>query len=248
MPTSPISAVLVAACYFSAVALESPKGSCGMTPSPDCVNDMGSCGNACCAAEFASSLKAASLFDKIAAYLKTGGADGLFNYTGGAGGLSLATPEGPWTAIFQGAHTTFKQRYVDTIDFAIRQPPGGGSMVRMFSISNVAGALGDMGQNRRTVALLGSELGLGRMDVLFGCGTAPSLPAVSEAEEMWEVPAHAIPAVAARQSINLVSSPANKLFNIILVCLACGGVFLAGVVAGSKMTCNPPSTEPLLTA
>jgi len=198
MPISYTSALFITACYCNVAALENPEASCGMTPSPDCLNDMGSCGNACCAAEFPSSLESSSLFNKIAAYLKTGGADGLFNYTGGAGGLSLATPDGSWTSIFQGTHTTFKARYMDTINFAIRKLPGFGSTVRIFSISNIAGALGDMGQNRRTVSLLGSELGLGPMAVLFGCGATPSLPAVSETGDMWKDTAFANPSVAAK--------------------------------------------------
>lgn len=157
-----------------------------MTPSANCLNDMASCGNACCAAEFPSSLGPEGLFRNVTAYLESGGKDGLFNYTGGTGGLKIATQEGPWTATFQGTHTTFKARYVDTINFAIRQLPQGGSTVRVFSISNIAGALGDMGQNRRTVSLLGSELGLGPMDVLFGCGATPSLPALAETGDMWK--------------------------------------------------------------
>mmetsp|Transcript_82866 Transcript_82866/g.208776 ORF Transcript_82866/g.208776 Transcript_82866/m.208776 type:complete len:394 (-) Transcript_82866:214-1395(-) len=197
MPVALSSVLFIAGC-LSAAAVESPEASCGMTPSPDCLNDMGSCGNACCAAEFPSSLDFAPLFDKITVYLKAGGADGLFNYTGGASGLSLATPDGAWTTICQGTHTTFKKRYIDTINFAIRKLPEGGSIVRMFSISNTAGALGDMGQNRRTVSLLGRELGLGPMAVLFGCGASPSLPAVSETGDMWKAPALANPAVAAK--------------------------------------------------
>eukprot|EP00413_Alexandrium_margalefii_P029003 CAMPEP_0204576428 /NCGR_PEP_ID=MMETSP0661-20131031/41755_1 /ASSEMBLY_ACC=CAM_ASM_000606 /TAXON_ID=109239 /ORGANISM="Alexandrium margalefi, Strain AMGDE01CS-322" /LENGTH=397 /DNA_ID=CAMNT_0051585175 /DNA_START=47 /DNA_END=1240 /DNA_ORIENTATION=- len=187
------SALALAACRIAAAAAAtpSPLASCGATASPDCVNDMGSCGNACCGAEFPSSLEPTRLLSEITAYLESGGADGLFEYKGGAGGLSLATPDGPWTAILQGTHSTFKKPYVDTVDFAIRMLPQGGSAVRIFSISNVAGALGDMGQNRRTVSLLGRELGLGPMAVLFGCGASPSLPALAETGDMWKAPAPA---------------------------------------------------------
>merc|ERR1719277_923212 len=171
--------VLLIGLGIFAWASESPKGSCGAESSPECLNDMGSCGNACCAAEFASSSSPPEVYNKIVAYLKSGGSDGLFKSTGGAAGLELATPDGAWTAIFQGMHTTFKARYNDTVNFAILRKGDGSSVVRVFSISNVAGALGDEGQNRRTVSMLAEAVGLGPMSVLFGCGAAPSLPALS---------------------------------------------------------------------
>jgi len=243
MPFSYTSALFMTACLFSAVALESPEVSCGMTASPDCLNDMGSCGNACCAAEFPSSLVSASLFNKIAVYLKSGGADGLFNYSGGTGGLSIATPDGSWSSIFQGTHTTFKKRYIDTINFAIRKLPGSGSTVRIFSISSIAGALGDMGQNRRTVSFLGSELGLGPMAVLFGCGGTPSLPAVSETGDMWNQQA-----ASKQRPVGLMSPSPQASFNIVLLMFIACGVFFAGMVVGSKITFSYPKTEPLLVA
>jgi len=231
---------------FVAAAMESPEASCGMTPSADCLNDMGSCGNACCAAEFSSNSNAASLFDAITKYLKTGGSDGLFNYTGGSGGLSIATPDGAWTTIFQGRHTTFKARYVDTINFAIRELPHGGSIVRMFSISDVSGALGDMGQNRRTVSVLGSKLGLGPMAVLFGCGASPSLPAVSGKGVMWTANALATPLVAAQKQQSIEENFRGTSIFIALF-IACG-LFIAGVIVGSKISCKYSKTEPLLAA
>jgi len=157
---------------------ESPVGSCGVTPNADCVNDMGSCGNACCSAEFKTSMGVGEAFEALQSYLEDGGADGLFAYVGGSGGLNIPAAQGStWDSIFQGTHTTIKARYVDTLDFAIRSAKDGGSTVRAFSISNIAGALGDEGQNRRTISLMGQDLGLGSMKVLFGCGEGPSLPA-----------------------------------------------------------------------
>jgi hypothetical protein len=114
----------------------------------------------------------------LQSYLENGGADGLFAYVGGSGGLNMPAAHGStWDSIFQGTHTTIQARYVDTLDFAIRSAEDGGSTVRAFSISNIAGALGDEGQNRRTISLMGQDLGLGSMEVLFGCGEVPSLPA-----------------------------------------------------------------------
>lgn len=156
---------------------ESGVGSCGANMVPDCLNDMGSCGNACCAVEFETSQSVSEAYSSIAAYLKDGGSDGLFEYVGGSAGLGIdAAPGSVWDSIFQGVHTTFLARYRDTLDFAIRSAPGGKSIVRAFSISNIDGALGDEGQNRRTLTLLGSDVGLGKPTVLFGCGESPSLP------------------------------------------------------------------------
>jgi len=172
--------VLLLASLKAALAkkAESPIGSCGVTPNADCVNDMGSCGNACCSAEFKTSMGVGEAFEALQSYLEDGGADGLFAYVGGSGGLNIPASQGSiWDSIFQGTHTTIKARYVDTLDFAIRSAKDGGSTVRAFSISNIAGALGDEGQNRRTISLMGQDLGLGSMKVLFGCGEGPSLPA-----------------------------------------------------------------------
>lgn len=169
--------------FASAWAVESPAGSCGVSPSPECVNDMGSCGNACCAAEFEVPDSPEKVYADINNYLKSSGSDGLFELNGGTGGLNIPTPGGAWTSIFQGSHTTFKARYKDTLNFAVRKVLGGGSIVRMFSISDISGALGDMGQNRRTMSLLAEAVGLGQMKVLFGCGTAPSLPQAGTGEE-----------------------------------------------------------------
>lgn len=155
----------------------SAVGSCGAHASPDCVNDMGSCGNACCSAEFSVDETPGEVFNAITSYLQQGGSDGLFAYVGGAGGL--AGIPGDWTSIFQGKHQTYVNKYNDTLDFAVRPAPQGGSKVRVFSISDIAGALGDMGQNHRTVSLLGADLKLGAMTILFGCGSSPSVPASS---------------------------------------------------------------------
>jgi len=171
--------VLLLASLKAALAkkAESPIGSCGVTPNADCVNDMGSCGNACCSTEFKTSMGVEEAHKALQSYLEDGGVDGLFAYVGGSGGLNIPAAHGStWDSIFQGTHTTIQARYVDTLNFAIRSAKDGGSTVRAFSISGIAGALGDEGQNRRTISLMGQDLGLGSMEVLFGCGEVPSLP------------------------------------------------------------------------
>lgn len=230
-----VSTLVLAAMSLRLVSAgESPVGSCGVNSSPDCLNDMGSCGNACCAAEFKSGKSAATLFDEITSYLKGGGSDGLFGSKGGAGGLDIANPEGAWTAIFQGTHTTFKARYVDTLNFAVRQnlDVDAGSVVRVFSISDIAGALGDMGQNRRTVSLMASDLDLGDMHVLFGCGTSPSLPSVAAQSVAHEM----LGAVGVASTSNAFSL---VVFGIMMTLLALG----AGLIIGRSLEARKASKE-----
>lgn len=226
-----VSTLVLAAMTLCCVhAGEIPTGSCGAHSSPDCLNDMGSCGNACCAAEFKSEKSAATLFDEITSYLKESGSDGLFGSNGGAAGLS-GLPGG-WTAIFQGTHTTFTKRYVDTLNFALRPnlAVDSGSVVRVFSISDIAGALGDMGQNRRTVSLMASDLDLGDMQVLFGCGTSPSLPtAKSVAHEMLG----AVGVASTSDAFSLV------VFGIMMTLLALG----VGLIIGRSLEARKASTE-----
>merc|ERR1712107_659116 len=100
-----------------------------------------------------------------------------------------------------------------------------------------------MGQNRRTVSLLGSKLGLGPMAVLFGCGASPSLPAVSQTIDTWKANALAKPLVAAqhRQVIE------ENFRSFVALFIACG-LFIAGVTVGSKISYKYSKTEPSLAA
>jgi hypothetical protein len=136
------------------------------------VIDTASCGNGCCSAQFTVDKKPQEVSYSVQAYLKSGGVDGLFGLVGAADAIAYQG----WYSILQGTHTTFIKKYNDTLNFAIRPLPQGGSMVRVFSISDIMGAIGDAGQNHRTVTLLGSALDLGPMTILFGCGAAPSYP------------------------------------------------------------------------
>jgi len=168
--------VLMAIRGISTCAASSPDGSCGANKAPECLNDMASCGNACCSAEFRPDLSPGEVFDSIKSYLESGGSDGLFSYVDkGLGGALPDGVPGGWKSIFQGKHQTFIKKYNDTLNFAVR--PG---VVRVFSISEISGALGDMGQNRRTVTMLAEDLKFGPMSVLFGCGSSPSIPIATE--------------------------------------------------------------------
>merc|ERR1719375_1959463 len=95
---------------------------------------MGSCGNACCAAEFTTDKTPAEVFAMMTKYLESGGSDGLFAYkTGGTAGLGISggAGEGTWDSIFQGTHTTFKMRYVDTVNL-VGSDLGFGPMTVLF--------------------------------------------------------------------------------------------------------------------
>lgn len=194
-----LAMVLLAFLYLLvAGASESPAGTClmGVPAVGDCTKaDMGSCGNACCEVEVTTTNPPAKEYEKLKTYLSSGGGDGLFAYVTGpdpeAGSnnppdnitsFSIATGTGSmWMYILKGKHTTFRKRFEDNLHIAIRTTPGGGAVVRMFSMSLVHGALGDGGQNYKTLAFLAQGAGLlvpGRSPApIWGCGiSASSMP------------------------------------------------------------------------
>jgi len=142
-----------------------------MFPSEECINDRGSCGNACCSVEYVVSASPEEASQQLTEYLSSGGLDGLFKLKGSQ---SLAQYSFPWDAIIQGTHTTYKLRYVDTLNFNIRPLGGNGSAIKAFAISSVAGALNDHGQNFRTLSIIGRGINVTKQKVLFGCGGGPS--------------------------------------------------------------------------
>jgi hypothetical protein len=100
-------------------------------------------------------------------YLKWGGADGSFTYsnTSDAAGhnpgddLRKYHIPGLFEYVFQGTHTT-TGGYKDTLNFWVKGfPPKTTATVRLFSISNIHGALGDHGQNYKTLQYLLDGLG-----------------------------------------------------------------------------------------
>ena len=75
--------------------------------------------------------------------------------------------------IFQGHHNT-SGGYVDTLNFNLK-PTADGHLLRMFSVSNIHGALGDSGQNYKTLAFILE----GRANtVIHGCGKGVVPPAL----------------------------------------------------------------------
>ena len=80
----------------------------------------------------------------------------------------------PYDYILQGTHST-PGGYVDTINANLKTMRGGGYVVlRLFSVSNIHGALGDNGQNYKTLDYLVttalSTYGKLGVQIVHGCG------------------------------------------------------------------------------
>mmetsp|Transcript_60257 Transcript_60257/g.111739 ORF Transcript_60257/g.111739 Transcript_60257/m.111739 type:complete len:269 (-) Transcript_60257:64-870(-) len=176
-----ILALGLTALVTHATAAESPLGSCGAHASEDCtMKDMGSCGNACCSMEFTTEFLPVEAASSLKSYLAKGGMDGLFRFTGES---DLSAFSIGWTWISQGTHTTYKERYIDTLDFNFRPDADGSTIVRAFSISDVAGALGDMGQNHRTLKIISDDLNWKSPTIKFGCGDGVPSSLLADARE-----------------------------------------------------------------
>jgi hypothetical protein len=144
-------------------------GTCGLAPTtdPDCSrHDMGSCGNACCGVEVEFAATASRLTELISRELARHGSDGSFKPAqtwgsffaldgGGCRDLRSST-ETANQLLCQATHTTSGQyRFEDTVN--IKMLPSvdqARTSVRFFSISNIAGALGDAGQNFKNIMLI----------------------------------------------------------------------------------------------
>uniref|UniRef100_A0A7S1WXY9 Uncharacterized protein n=1 Tax=Alexandrium catenella TaxID=2925 RepID=A0A7S1WXY9_ALECA len=163
---------------------QQPTGSstCGMTagkPKVDCDKpDMGSCGNACCALDVHLGMSPRDAYDAAAGFLSSGGGDGAYSLVNGTMPYGehpaddLTAMSMTWKYIFQGKHTTSGRGYVDTLDFNIRSDSPDSCVLRAFSISDIHGALGDAGQNYKTLAYMLKALGVDPAGaaLLYGCG------------------------------------------------------------------------------
>jgi len=142
--------------------------------------DFGSCGNACCAIDLPVSKPPKKVYEEIRRHLQSGGRDKSYGYVTGpdASGNNPIDqlPEGVPNSnryIFQGTHKTPKNGYVDVLNFAIREDEDdSGSIVRMFSSSGVHGALGDNGQNYKSLVALVEGVGYDKSKIIpiYGCG------------------------------------------------------------------------------
>ena len=108
--------------------------------------------------------------------LRKGGADGRFSLPpladgGGTGFNDLRRFGAPYDFIGQAVHVTAARGYRDTVNLAVTGESRG-ARLRAFSISDIGGALGDSGQNRRNIELLlqGIDVTPDAAKVVFGCG------------------------------------------------------------------------------
>ena len=142
--------------FFDLNRQASPS-TCGASPSkvPDCDKpDFGSCGNACCLAEIYLSSTPLQTYTDAKNALMSLQADGFSYVTGGDPNpgddlrpYNISKPEN-FKFIFQGRHAAPKYSgpNADILDFAVYEK-GSGSVLRMFSLSRIHGALGDAGQS-----------------------------------------------------------------------------------------------------
>mmetsp|Transcript_9878 Transcript_9878/g.20704 ORF Transcript_9878/g.20704 Transcript_9878/m.20704 type:complete len:230 (+) Transcript_9878:41-730(+) len=177
------------------VATVGGPSSCGAESSvSDCDKlDIGSCGTACCALEISSPETPEVVYNKVKNFLTSGGASGGFAYVTGPNAAGEnpgddlrqynSTPPRPFEFILQGTHTSLLKKFVDTLNFNIRPDSATtGSVLRMFSSSGIHGALGDQGQNYKSLVYVVDSLGFDRSSLsapLYGCGST------SGAEAKW---------------------------------------------------------------
>jgi len=164
------------------------NSTCGSDPTKvtDCDKpDMGSCGNACCIMDFSvDSVTPLDAYNALTKALKTGGTDGSYTYSHAADSAghnpsdNLTQYSIAWLYIFQGTHMT-TGGYVDTMDFNIKKA-GANTVIRVFSVSNIHGALGDGGQSFKNIKFLFDGIKpTGRTtngmppeaSIVHGCGT-----------------------------------------------------------------------------
>ena len=84
---------------------------------------------------------------------------------------NITKPKG-FKFVFQGRHGAGKYSgpHADILNFAIYES-GTGSVLRMFSLSRIHGALGDRGQNYKTLAFLAQKLDSNsKLTPVHGCG------------------------------------------------------------------------------
>ncbi|KAG8465661.1 hypothetical protein KFE25_002968 [Diacronema lutheri] len=145
------------------------SGTCGLQPTSDedCGrHDFGSCGNACCGVYVAFSADSLVVARALSRELARRGPDGAFtpartwgSYFGlDAGGCRdlRASTETRDRFLCQASHqTTGPYHFLDTVNMKVGPTtPKGTTVVQFFSLSQVAGALGDAGQNFKNVMLL----------------------------------------------------------------------------------------------
>jgi len=182
--------VLVGGIRDFAASSADTSGTCGLdhTEDPDCAkHDFGSCGNACCAVRVTFNAPGSEVASALSVEIAKGGRDKAFTpartwgdfFSLDAGGCRdlRAASETDDQFLCQAMHRTAGHyKFQDTINILVAATGAKGTPVSFFSISNIAGALGDAGQNYKNIQLLLEALaarGLATtsMHVTLGCGS-----------------------------------------------------------------------------
>jgi hypothetical protein len=114
--------------------------------------DCGSCGNACCNVAIAVTESTAATMNKLNSSITLGGPDDAYaaqmTYEGTLGFADLRPYSKPVDFIGQAIHTTTgNSHFEDSVSFTIAPTASGGSVIQAFSLSLIAGAYCDDGQN-----------------------------------------------------------------------------------------------------
>jgi len=171
------------------------SSTCGLSAkNSDCFRvDLGSCGNACCVADFHVNANSSEARSLLVAFLDSGGDDSNFAHVNSTEQIDGIYKD--YQYIVHGNHTTSGRNYVDMLRFTIRNKGLTTSKVRAFSMSNIPGALSDLGQNYKSLKYVFDRVFPGmRMDIVYGCGhrresVEPRVTELVGATELVEKPA-----------------------------------------------------------
>ncbi|XP_077992359.1 uncharacterized protein LOC144446466 [Glandiceps talaboti] len=138
---------------------------------PDCDRpDCGTCGNACCTLDFYFEKQPEDMYTSIVTNLQEGGPDGRYSFVAGS---DLRKYNVSAQFLLQGQHMTLVHQYIDTMNMAFYYGDDGkrmGTLLHAFSISNIAGALCDAGQNYKNLVGFVKALGVSFSEKLVsGC-------------------------------------------------------------------------------
>lgn len=165
--------------YTPAAAAAATLGDCTEDGAPCRRVDFGTCGNACCTLDYETRESPEAIADRLAKSLRKGGPDGQYALTplasGQTGFTDLRQFDVPAHFLGQAKHTTARKGYSDTVNLAVFPAIDNGAKVRVFSVSDIGGALSDRGQNHRNIETLMNGVGLKveTARLVFGCGQEP---------------------------------------------------------------------------
>jgi len=145
---------------LSAVAATQAISTVSACDLPGCDHpDLGSCGNACCSLTITVNESSEVVMNKVNATISSGGPDGLYTAQitadGSLGFSDLRSYPIDFDFVGQAWHKTLNGVYDDTVNFNLKSVSDGEKTeIRAHSISQIAGALGDAGQNHWNIMQL----------------------------------------------------------------------------------------------